>query len=143
MIGNPAGEDEPSSRPLNTGCDEETASVSVGKDFSLVRTVNGRVSFYLTTFVLKFKICLKVLFSGKPSSLGLKIGGSTGKWNELPIPKTPRIIQVAVGHEGIHAVLVADDGAVYFVGTPRRGEDGDQSWLFCVFFYTKIQFICR
>lgn len=44
VIGSSAMEEEASPRPLNTGCDEETASVAVGKEFSLVRTVSGRVS---------------------------------------------------------------------------------------------------
>jgi len=30
-----------------------------------------------------------------------------------------------VGHEGIHAILLAEDGTAFFVGTPKRGEDGD------------------
>lgn len=71
----------------------------------------------------------KVLFSGKASSLGFKQGGkgSFGKWSELVIPKGPKICQVVAGHDGLHAVLVAEDGSVYFVGTARRGEDGDHS----------------
>ena len=60
--------------------------------------------------------------------LGIKQGGpAAGKWAELPITKSPKISQVAVGHEGQHALLVAEDGSVFFVGTPRRGEDGDTS----------------
>ena len=46
---------------------------------------------------------------------------------DLPITKSPKIVQVATGHEGQHALLVVDDGSVFFVGTPRRGEDGDTS----------------
>lgn len=41
--------------------------------------------------------------------------------------KAPKISQVAVGHDGLHAIMVAEDGAVYFAGTSRRGEDGDSS----------------
>lgn len=33
--------------------------------------------------------------------------------------------QVAVGHEGAHAVLVLDNGIALFTGLSRRGEDGD------------------
>ena len=32
-----------------------------------------------------------------------------------------------MGHEGGHAVLLTDDGGAYFVGTAKRGEDGDAS----------------
>lgn len=67
---------------------------------------------------------------------GLRVGansssgsGGVGRWPELTITKSPRIIQVAVGHEGQHAVLVSDEGAAFFVGTARRGEDGDASKL--------------
>lgn len=41
--------------------------------------------------------------------------------------KSPKIVHFAIGHEGLHAVLVAEDGTVFFAGTARRGEDGDQS----------------
>ena len=41
-------------------------------------------------------------------------------------PLSPSL-QVAVGHEGGHAVLLADDGGAFFVGTAKRGEDGDAS----------------
>ncbi|KAB7503617.1 E3 ubiquitin-protein ligase MYCBP2 [Armadillidium nasatum] len=47
------------------------------------------------------------------------------KWPELIITKGPRIVHLAVGHEGLHAILVSDEGSAYFVGTARRGEDGD------------------
>ncbi|KAF4527994.1 hypothetical protein B566_EDAN012401, partial [Ephemera danica] len=40
---------------------------------------------------------------------------------------SPRVSMIATGHEGLHAVLVTDDGNVFFTGTARRGEDGDQS----------------
>ena len=39
--------------------------------------------------------------------------------------KAPKLLQCVVGHEGQHAVLLADDAAVYFVGTAKKGEDGD------------------
>ncbi|XP_073976386.1 MYC binding protein highwire isoform X3 [Rhodnius prolixus] len=102
---------------LNTGVDEETAAIVSGKEFSLVKTTTG-----------------KVLYSGKPSSLGLKQGGGGAgvkgghsRWSELVIPKGPKIVQVCAGHDGLHAILVAEDGSIYFTGTARRGEDGDHS----------------
>lgn len=33
--------------------------------------------------------------------------------------------QVALGHEGVHAILVLDNGTALFTGVARRGEDGD------------------
>ena len=77
-------------------------------------------------------------YCGKSSALGLKSpptsflsGGfssiSFGKWTELPVTKSPRFLSIHVGHEGGHALLLADDGSVFFVGTARRGEDGDNS----------------
>lgn len=82
-----------------------------------------------------------MLYSGKPASLGIKQPGPrSGKWVELPITKSPKIIHIAVGHDGLHAVLVAEDGSAFFTGTARRGEDGDQSnCLACsVYFFLDI-----
>ncbi|XP_052283534.1 E3 ubiquitin-protein ligase MYCBP2-like isoform X2 [Dreissena polymorpha] len=94
-----------------TGYDEEISFICAGKEFGLVRTVGN-----------------KVLYTGKSTAVGIKQGGpAPGKWAELPITKSPKIAQVAVGHEGQHALLVTEDGSVFFVGTPRRGEDGDTS----------------
>lgn len=91
------------------GSDEEPASITSGKDFALVRTVSG-----------------KVLCTGKYQSLGIKQSGSlAGKWMELPITKGPKIADCSVGHDGMHAILVSENGAAFFVGLARRGEDGD------------------
>jgi len=43
VIGSSSLEEESSARPLNTGVDEDVASIAVGKEFSLVRTSSGRV----------------------------------------------------------------------------------------------------
>ena len=110
VMGSSSYEEESSNKTLNIGSDEEIVSVVAGKEFGLVRTLSG-----------------KVLYSGKASSLGLKSGGCSGRWTELPIPKGPRASHIAVGHEGLHAVIVTEDGAVFFCGTARRGEDGDLS----------------
>lgn len=48
-----------------------------------------------------------------------------GQWQELVVPKAPKISHVAVGHDAVHAILLAEDGAVYFTGTARRGEDAE------------------
>lgn len=34
-------------------------------------------------------------------------------------------VKAAVGHEGVHAILVLDNGTALFTGVARRGEDGD------------------
>lgn len=46
---------------------------------------------------------------------------------ELIVSKISNIIQISIGHDGIHALLLNIDGSVYFTGTARRGEDGDTS----------------
>uniref|UniRef100_A0ABM0LXG7 Probable E3 ubiquitin-protein ligase MYCBP2 n=1 Tax=Saccoglossus kowalevskii TaxID=10224 RepID=A0ABM0LXG7_SACKO len=95
---------------LCLGMDEDPLTVNGGKDFSLIRTATG-----------------KMLYIGKPVSLGLKQGGGmSNKWSELPITKSPKITQCSVGHEGQHSILITDDGTAFFVGTSKRGEDGDQ-----------------
>jgi E3 ubiquitin-protein ligase MYCBP2 len=71
---------------------------------------------------------IQILYCGKSSSLGIKQGGlRSGKWAELPVTKSPKVVHFAIGHEGLHAVLLTEDGTVFFAGTARRGEDGDQS----------------
>ncbi|XP_071950592.1 E3 ubiquitin-protein ligase MYCBP2-like isoform X2 [Antedon mediterranea] len=95
---------------LDLGSDIDCLEVTAGKDFAFARTNSG-----------------KVMFAGKAHSLGMKREGQgASKWTALTIQKSPKIVQCAVGHEGHHALMVADDGAVYFTGLARRGEDGDQ-----------------
>lgn len=73
-------------------------------------------------------ILMQVLYQGKAASLGIKQSGQAqGRWAELTITKSPKIVHIALGHDGLHALMVAEDGSVYFVGTARRGEDGDAS----------------
>ncbi|CAB0004103.1 unnamed protein product [Nesidiocoris tenuis] len=140
-FGYAAFDEETSLHPLNSGVEEETANIVSGKEFSLIRTTAGKVGCYFpsvqvllalmfaipcseTTIFWRFR---QVYFTGKPSSLGMKQGGKggTGKWTELAVPKSPKITHIAAGHDGLHAVLVAEDGSIYFTGTARRGEDGD------------------
>lgn len=94
----------------NLSADLELSSIVCGKEFGLVRSTTGKVFYY-----------------GKATSLGLKTMGKnpTLKLAELVITKVSTIVQMSVGHEGLHALLVADDGSVYFAGTARRSEDGD------------------
>ncbi|XP_031752942.1 E3 ubiquitin-protein ligase MYCBP2 isoform X16 [Xenopus tropicalis] len=96
---------------ISTGFDEELAVLGAGREFALMKTASG-----------------KVYYTGKYQSLGIKQGGpSTGKWVELPITKSPKIVQFSVGHDGSHALLTADDGSVFFTGTASKGEDGESS----------------
>lgn len=70
---------------------------------------------------------MQLFTAGKSTALGQKQPCPNGQWNEMAISKAPKIIQFAVGHEGLHSLLLSEDGTVYFVGTARRGEDGDQT----------------
>ena len=71
---------------------------------------------------------LQILFSGRAQSLGIKNGvSSSGEWAELAVTKSPKMSSCAVGHEAQHALLLSDDGGVFFVGTAKKGEDGDNS----------------
>ncbi|KAK7473507.1 hypothetical protein BaRGS_00035260, partial [Batillaria attramentaria] len=96
-------------KTISTGFDEDSLTICSGKDFCLIKTVGG-----------------KVLYTGKASALGIKQGGpGAGKWAELAITKSPKISQVVTGHDSMHALMLADDGSVFFVGMAKRGEDGD------------------
>mgnify|MGYP002715720952 CR=1 FL=1 len=59
----------------------------------------------------------------------MKSGVSSGRWSELVMPKGAKAQHISVGHEGLHAIIVAEDGSVFFCGTARRGEDGDLSMI--------------
>lgn len=78
-----------------------------------------------------FFLCIyKIYYTGKYQSLGIKQGGpSAGKWVELPITKSPKIVHFSVGHDGSHALLVAEDGSIFFTGSASKGEDGESSKL--------------
>ena len=94
------------------GVDEEVSSVANGKEFSLMLTNTG-----------------KLYYTGKSVAIGHKQPCSPGRWNEVIISKSgsaPVVItQFSVGHDGLHALLVSEDGTVYFTGTSKRGEDAD------------------
>ncbi|XP_029559556.1 E3 ubiquitin-protein ligase MYCBP2 isoform X1 [Salmo trutta] len=96
---------------ITTGFDEEAALLGAGREFALMKTASG-----------------KIYYTGKYQSLGIKQGGpSAGKWVELPVTKSPKIIQFSVGHDGSHALLVAEDGSVFFTGSASKGEDGEST----------------
>ena len=90
-------------------CDgEEAADLRAGSDFALMVSAQG-----------------KLFYTGKSSAIGHKQPCPPGRWNEVTVSRSPKITQVAVGHDGGHALLLSDDGCVYFTGTAKRGEDGD------------------
>ncbi|XP_041054897.1 E3 ubiquitin-protein ligase MYCBP2 isoform X1 [Carcharodon carcharias] len=96
---------------ISTGFDEESAVVGAGREFALMKTANG-----------------KMYYTGKYQSLGIKQGGPTaGKWVELAITKSPKIVQFSVGHDGSHALMVAEDGSAFFTGLASKGEDGESA----------------
>ncbi|XP_056610662.1 E3 ubiquitin-protein ligase MYCBP2 isoform X7 [Triplophysa dalaica] len=96
---------------ISTGFDEEAALIAAGREFALMKTASG-----------------KIYYTGKYQSLGIKQGGpSAGKWVELPVTKSPKILQFSVGHDGSHALLVAEDGSVFFTGSASKGEDGEST----------------
>ncbi|XP_042586722.1 E3 ubiquitin-protein ligase MYCBP2 isoform X16 [Cyprinus carpio] len=96
---------------ISTGFDEEAALIGAGREFALMKTASG-----------------KIYYTGKYQSLGIKQGGpSAGKWVELPVTKSPKIVQFSVGHDGSHALLVAEDGSVFFTGSASKGEDGEST----------------
>ncbi|XP_030886587.1 E3 ubiquitin-protein ligase MYCBP2 [Leptonychotes weddellii] len=96
---------------ISTGFDEESAILGAGREFALMKTASG-----------------KIYYTGKYQSLGIKQGGpSAGKWVELPITKSPKIVHFSVGHDGSHALLVAEDGSIFFTGSASKGEDGEST----------------
>jgi E3 ubiquitin-protein ligase MYCBP2 len=89
-------------------CDDEAADLRAGVDFALMLSSQG-----------------KLYYTGKSSSIGHKQPCPAGHWNEVSVSRSPKITQMAVGHDGGHALFLSDEGSVYFAGTARRGEDGD------------------
>lgn len=43
-------------------------------------------------------------------------GIRSSKWSELVVSKTQKVTHVAVGHDGLHAILLTEDGSVFFTG---------------------------
>ncbi|XP_010294712.1 PREDICTED: E3 ubiquitin-protein ligase MYCBP2-like, partial [Phaethon lepturus] len=52
-----------------------------------------------------------------------------GAGREFALMKTAsgKIIQFSVGHDGSHALLVAEDGSIFFTGSASKGEDGEST----------------
>lgn len=100
--------------PIDFWVDDEVAQVGIGREFALMLTSSG-----------------KLYYTGKSSAIGHKHPCAPGKWNEVVFSKSEgssaSISSFSIGHDGNHALLIGEDGAVFFTGTPKRGEDGDQS----------------
>lgn len=82
--------------------DTEIGQIVCGKEFGLIRAMDGKVYYY-----------------GKSSALGLKSTGGktpTMKPIELIVAKSSNIIHATLGHDGMHAILINEDGSVYFAG---------------------------
>lgn len=92
--------------------DSEICGIFSGKEFGLVMSSNYKVYYF-----------------GKGASLGLKslIKSPSLKLSELTISKVSKVVQASLGHDGLHTLLLSDDGSVFFAGTVRRGEDGEIS----------------
>ena len=112
---------------IDFSSEDEFFSVNAGKDFALMLSTQG-----------------KLQYTGKSTSIGHKQACPSGQWNEInlvsavtsklsglgtvgPRGTSCKVIQTALGHDGSHALLLTDEGVVYFTGTAKRGEDGDQS----------------
>ena len=112
---------------IDFNSEDEFLSINAGKDFALMLSAQG-----------------KLQYTGKSTSIGHKQACPSGQWNEInlvssvtskltglgsvaPRGTSCKVVQTALGHDGAHALLLTDDGVVYFTGTAKRGEDGDQS----------------
>lgn len=98
------------------------------KNYHYVDIADFFFSYFCCVWSSSFIFYLQIYYTGKYQSLGIKQGGpSAGKWVELPVTKSPKIAQFSVGHDGSHALLVAEDGSVFFTGSASKGEDGESS----------------
>ncbi|XP_061382096.1 E3 ubiquitin-protein ligase MYCBP2 isoform X5 [Danaus plexippus] len=111
--------DAPVAMQLDDNEDDPLLGICSGQDFGLLTTSSG-----------------KVYYTGKGTSLGYKVPvPHTGRWtlmketlfnkHEVASIRKCKVVQVALGHEGVHAILVLDNGTALFTGVARRGEDGD------------------
>lgn len=82
----------------------EIAGIVCGKEFGLIRATNGKIYYY-----------------GKSSALGLKSIGKTPSMKpiELIVAKSSNIVHATIGHDGMHAILINEDGSVYFAGKKK------------------------
>lgn len=85
-------------------------NIVCGKEFGLILSKSGNVYYF-----------------GKPNSLGFKVMDKPVIMRpiELDISNSAKPSIISMGHDGLHAVIVNDDGTCYFTGVARRGEDGE------------------
>ena len=99
---------------VDFGVDDEVGSLGTGKEFSLMLTTSG-----------------KLYYSGKSSAISQKQPCPPGRWNEVLVSRSgsapASISHFSVGLDGLHALLVGEEGSVYFTGTSKRGEDADRT----------------
>lgn len=86
---------------------KEVVNVLTGKEFALLLTGQG-----------------KVYYCGNSQNIGLPQTNSLDKWSQLEFPKPVKIVQIAVGHESNHALMMGEDGSLFFVGVGFNGQDG-------------------
>lgn len=85
---------------MKISSDTEIAGIVCGKEFGLIRATNGKIYYY-----------------GKSSALGLKSIGKTPSMKPIElIIKSSNIVHASIGHDGMHAILINEDGSVYFAG---------------------------
>lgn len=86
---------------MKLSSDTEIGGIVCGKEFGLIRATNGKVFYY-----------------GKSAALGLKSIGKTPSMKpiELIVTKSSNIVYATIGHDGMHAILINEDGSVYFAG---------------------------
>nr|CAB3264102.1 E3 ubiquitin-protein ligase MYCBP2 [Phallusia mammillata] len=94
----------------NSSDNDDIVQICVGKDFSISRNSSG-----------------SVFYAGKSELLGL---GKTRSRRAvvpepLPLSSGAKISHISVAPDGGHAILITDAGVTFFVGTSRRGEDGE------------------
>ena len=141
VIGTVLSEENARLRQMRFDTNDGFTGIVAGKEYLLMTSASGKVITIEQAAVVPYtdNIIWQIWYQGKASSLGLKVGlsevhhaeaDSSNRWAELPLPKCPKITQCATGHEGQHSLLLDENGAVYFVGLARRGEDGDLSMTF-------------
>lgn len=69
---------------------------------------------------------LQLFYTGKSSALGMRSVLGDGQWSEIYPARAMHVSAVATGHEGLHALVLMQDGSVYFMGTAKRGEDAEE-----------------
>ena len=59
---------------------------------------------------------MAILVTGKSTALGQKQPCPSGQWNEMTITKAPKIVQFAVGHDGLHRSVFC---VLHFLSFPQ------------------------